>query len=96
MEQNCKSSTSAMAELLSLQGSGTDLPGKNHESLLYKLLPSLTLRFPLAIVVNNNVFLVNSSGICFQSVCYINVNWEPLSLESHNHAPSQLTENHVT
>ncbi len=96
MEQNCGPSILPWAELSSLQGSGTDLPGKNRESLLLKLLPSLTLCLPQAIAVNNNVFLVNSSGMCFQSVCYISGSWEPLSLESHNHAPSQPTENHIT
>lgn len=34
------------AELLSLLGTGTDLPGKNHESLLRTLLPSLTQHPP--------------------------------------------------
>lgn len=69
------------AELLSLRSCGADLPGKKHESLLHKLLPFLTLLFLQAIAVNNNVFLVNLSGMCFQSVCYISGSWEPFQSE---------------
>lgn len=92
-EQSCGCSTSIMGWT---QGSGREVSGKNYESLLYKLLPSLTLSVPWAFVVNYNVFLVNSSGMCFQSVCYISGSWESLRLKSHNHVPSQPTENHIT
>lgn len=51
---------------------------------------------PKAIAVNNNVFFVNSSGMCSRCVRYISNHWEPLSLQSHNHVPSQHTEDHIT